>query len=505
MQSARLPVYLLTPLLVMLVATAACESCRSATPTKIAASRLPLQPCRWEGVSGELLCGTLQVPENRQQPEKRAIGLRVVVVPALSGSPAPDPLFDLASSPGMGSTETVQLYATALADYRRKRDIVLVDQRGTGNSSPLHCDELEDPRRVLQQPMHPPAAVAACRRALEGQADLALHTTPIAAEDLDQVREWLGYERINLLGVDYGSRLALVYMRRYPERVRSAVLLAPSPTYKKSPLYHARDGQRALAQLLGQCEADADCHNAFPQLRQELQGLLQRGRLQVDYPHPRTGQTLKLDIAPEVLAEELRRLLYSPADSRQLPWLIHTASQGNFKPLLSLIVPDDLSGPSLIAEGAYLSVVCSEDTPLIDPNEIESVTKGMFGSYRVKQQLAACREWPKGELPPGYHEPVSSKAPTLVISGLLDPVSPPSWGEEIARHLAGARHLVVPHMAHQPDGLSEPACLDRVILDFLQRGSADGLDVSCLDRMLPPAFQLASEEPTAHGAAKNGP
>ncbi len=453
----------------------------------------PLSPCKIAGVSEEVLCGKLSVFENRRARAGRRIDLNVVVVPALEAGEKDAPLFDLQGGPGIASTEMAHFYATDLREYRRHRDVVLVDQRGTGASNPLQCDEYA-PAKYLGE-MYPVEYVRNCRKKLERVADLTQYTTPIAMDDLDDVRAWLGYERINLIGLSYGTRAALVYMRQHPEHVRAAVLLSVAPTYAKLPMYHAPTAQRAMTLLLGECETDAACSRAYPRVRAELYEVLERLKrrpARVEYTSPATKRTIPVTVRAGVFAEKLRSQMYEAAGGRRLPYVIHRAAGGDFAPFLKMAIHEDASSPSPIpplADGMYLSITCAEDVPFIDLREAERISRPTyFGDYRIRQQRRACSLWPRGRVPAGFLAPVDSNAPTLIFSGRLDPVTSPAWGEETAAHLPNGRNVLITHGAHTPFSLSHLECLDRVTLDFLQRASVAGLDTSCFDTMMPPPF-----------------
>ena len=199
----------------------------------------PLKPCKLPGINEELLCGKLTVFENRETRSGRTIDLNVVVLPALDSTSKEEPLFHLEGGPGVAATGAADFYAKEGKEYRRHRDVVLVDQRGTGKSNPLTAAaRTRSPQDYLTE-MYPVEYVKNLRQALEQRADLTQYTTSIAMDDLDDVRAWLGYDRINLFGLSYGTRAVLVYMRQHPDRVRSAILMGVAPTYLKMPLYHA--------------------------------------------------------------------------------------------------------------------------------------------------------------------------------------------------------------------------------------------------------------------------
>jgi pimeloyl-ACP methyl ester carboxylesterase len=464
-------------------------SLRSATTS-------PLKPCKVEGVDEELLCGKLSVFENRKSRSGRKIDLNVVVLPALEHGEKDAPLFDLQGGPGIAATAQARWYATDLKEYRHRRDVVLVDQRGTGASNPLQCGDNGSGKNLGE--MYPVEYVRECRRKLELIADLTQYTTPSAMDDLDDVRAWLGYEKINLIGLSYGTRAALVFIRQHAEHVRAAVLIGVAPTYSKLPMYHAPNAQRAMSLLFDECAADAVCSGAYPHAREELAQVLARLRrhpASVQYTLPTSKREVSIKIRGDVFAEKLRSQMYDPAGARRLPFLIHRAVQGDFTPFLKMTIHEDdaasTSSGFSIADGMYLSVTCAEDVPFIDPREAERVNRGtFFGDYRVQQQRRACRYWRRAALPAGYAEPVTSNVPVLIFSGYMDPVTPPAWGAEVASHFPNGKNVVIRHHAHVPVALTNIECLDRVTLDFLQRASTANLDTSCLDLMLPPPFYV---------------
>jgi pimeloyl-ACP methyl ester carboxylesterase len=451
-----------------------------------------LEPCQVPGVRETLRCGHLEVAENRRAPGGRRIALRVVVVPAAEPRPDAAPLFHLEGGPGVAASDMAALYATEVPEYRRHRDVVLVDQRGTGGSNPLRC--AWDETRARLERMYPPEAVAECRRQLEARADLTQYTTEAAADDSDDVRAALGYDRIDLFGLSYGTRHALVYMRRHPEHVRSAVLMGPAPTDLSMPLHHAPDGQRALDMLFEDCASDAACGRAFPQLRPELAGVLDRLAAEpapLTLNDPRTGAAKTYHLTRGAFAEEIRRRLYAPATRITVPLVIHQAARGDYGPLVEALARGS-EGPT-IAQGLYLSVTCAEDVPFIDPAMAERLAAGtLFGLYRVQEQRGACQEWPRASVADEFRRPVESKAPTLILSGDRDPITPPRLGDEVVRHLPNGRHRVIPQAAHAPMGIEPMSCLDGVMLSFYENPLASDLEDGCLKEMRAPPFVLRS-------------
>ena len=463
-------------------------------PAKKRTASGPLQPCKLPGINEELLCGKLKVFEDRETRTGRTIDLNVVVMPAIDPAPGETPLFDLAGGPGAASTGAAGFYANEGKEYRRHRDVVLVDQRGTGNSNPLAAPpKTKSPQDYLSE-MYPIEYVKTMRQALEQRADLTQYTTSIAMDDLDDVRAWLGYERINLFGLSYGTRASLVYLRQHPARVRSVILMGVAPTDLRMPLYHARAAKRAMDLLLKECAADAACHQAFPEIERDWQEALERlarEPARVEYSPPDKSASVTVEIQRDIFAEKLRNAMYSRESAARIPFIIHQAAQGDFAPFLKEAIPAERSRPDFIADGMYLSVTCAEDVPFIDQNEAATANAGNpFGNYRVEQQTRACSLWPQGKIPADYAEPVRSDIPVLIFSGEVDPITPPERGEEVAKHLSNSKHVIISHGAHGIDGLTNVECLDKLMLEFLSKGNARDLDTTCVEQVRPPPFSL---------------
>jgi pimeloyl-ACP methyl ester carboxylesterase len=456
-----------------------------------AAPALRLKPCHVAGTDEEVRCGTWPVWEDRAARKGRRIDLDVVVLPALGADRAPDPIFYLAGGPGEGATTTVD-WIKDLKELRRRRDVVLVDQRGTGGSNPLRCELYGRPvdlRRAAGD-LFPPDEVRRCRAALEKVADLELYTTAIAMADLDEVRAALGFDRINLLGGSYGTRAAQVYLRRHGASVRSVILDGVAPVDETLPLHHAYAGQRALDLLLAECAADAACHAAFPRPAEELRAVLERidRGVTVAVRDPATGKTVDVRPSHGLVAEGIRYFLYdATGDGNTLPLQIHRAYAGDLAPLVTTALQRRLGMDRGLSMGMLFAVSCAEDLPFIDAAAAASATRGTFlGDYRIVQQKRACALWPRAAVPADVHEPVRSTVPVLLISGERDPVTPPAFGQRVAKNLPNSLHLVLPHGSH--GGVDGSPCVAALARDFLARASVAGLDTACLARLPAPKF-----------------
>ena len=434
-------------------------------------------PCEVRGVTGQVLCATLPVWENREAGNGRRIELNIVILPALNKDHAADPLFLLHGGPGAAATELAPAYAHH--PVRGRRDIVMIDQRGTGGSHPLPCDFFGDPpdlqRLVTSQ--FPVEQVRACRERLEKIADLKQYTTAIAMDDIDEARRWLGYGKINLWGGSYGSLAAQVYLRRHEASVRAVVLEGVAPADELIPLHHASAGQRAIEILFEKCRSDAPCNAAYPHLREDFTAMFRRVRQGADaVVHDRYGHSQRVRPGVGALAEGIRHRLYGDT-SAMLAGMIHRAAEGDLGPIVQAAVDAETALNGRLAAGLLLSVSCAELLPYITDEMVARETAGTFlGDLRIREQQAACAQWVRAPVPADVHALVHSNVPVLLIDGYRDPVTPPSFAERVAKQLPNSRLVVFPEASHGGTG----ACGRELMAEFIERGSVEGLDVSCV-------------------------
>ncbi|HEX7184159.1 MAG TPA: alpha/beta hydrolase [Thermoanaerobaculia bacterium] len=446
-------------------------------------------PCRVPGLDEEVRCATYAVWEDREGKKGRKIGLNVVILPAVGKERVADPIFFFAGGPGEGIAESAP-WLDRDNSLRRTRDAVLIDQRGTGRSNRLQCHLYGEPLdyRKAAGDVYPADAVRKCRAQLEKVADLRFYTTALAADDFDEVRAWLGYDKINLWGGSYGTRMAQVYLRRHPETVRSVVLVAVAPVSMPIPLRHAYAGMRAIEALLSECRADAACNAAFPDVRREIDAVLARVEKgeTVMVTDTRTGERVQVRPSRGLLAEGVRYLMYGRGGG-SLPLQIHRAYQGDLTPLVQMSIENRVGIHESLAMGLNFSVTCAEDLPYITDEMTKRETAGtLLRDYRIAAQKAVCEVWPRGAAPADVHEPVRSEVPVLLISGEWDPVTPPEFAEEVARTLPNSLHVVVPRGSHGGAG----RCTDDLVQAFYDRASVQGLDASCVKDYAKPVFML---------------
>jgi pimeloyl-ACP methyl ester carboxylesterase len=461
--------------------------------------RLELSPCTVPNIppAAGAKCGTLTVFENRAAKSGRTIDLRVVVLPATGSDRAPDPIFFIAGGPGSSVVDEAGPIAFDAPGLRQRRDLVLVDQRGTGGSHPIVC-EFYGPPDSLQSYLGdfmPPAAVRRCRETYAKDTDLTQYTTTIAVDDLDDVRAALGAERINLVGGSYGTRAAQEYMRRHPTRVRAATLFGLVPPSLRMPQHFAADAQRSLDAVVAECAGNETCRAAFPKLATEVRTVfeqLARAPAQVTVEHPRMNRPTAVSLTYDMVAETLRYMLYQSGAAGLVPAAMHAAANGDYTWLArrSLRARGAFTGSGTF-DGLYLAITCAEDVPGTDPALEAREAKGTFlGEYRMRQQRAACELWGRSPVPADYFNPVRSNAPVLLVTGALDPVTPPRHAVEVARTLPNALTVVVPFGAHGLFGLEGLACIYRMQHDVIERGSIAGVDTSCVSAIRRPGFAV---------------
>ncbi len=459
------------------------------------AAASPLQPCRLAGLSHEAQCGHVLRPLDTQRPAGTAIQVQYVVVPALARRKRPDPVFLLAGGPGQSAIALAPALMPLFARLNQRRDIVFVDQRGTGRSAPLACNdddataplaERGDEAAQLQQ-------LERCRaqwRQLPYAAapgDLSLFTTWLAMQDLDAVRAQLGAERINLVGASYGTRAALDYQRQFPSHVRRSVLDGVAPPDMALPASSAQDAQAALDALFAACDAEAACQRRHPQLRADWHGLLRSLPRRIMVNDPLRGTPQSFVLQRDTLLAAVRGPLYSPVLASALPQALHEATQGRFAPLFALGSALAPSAAGTVALGMHFSVVCNEDMAVANAGQAPETD---FGSSHESLYRRACARWPRAAVPAAFFRLQRSNSPVLLLSGGADPATPPRHAARVAAALGPlARHIVAPQAGH---GLLGVGCAPELMTRFLDaEDDADALavDASCLTRVpRPPAF-----------------
>jgi len=448
-----------------------------------------LRPCpaASEQPSGAL-CGQVSVPEDRGVKGGRQISLSVVVLPSRSPAGKSDPVFGLAGGPGIGATRLAVSYPRLYDMLQNDHDIVLVDQRGTGDSNPLVCgaDLSKNPGRVLDE-WPDDKALTECRDQLTKTADLRQYTTSAAVDDLEAVRQALGYEKIDLLGISYGTRVALEYGRKYTARVRAMALNGVfSPAYRVG-FNGPRESQQALQNLFGLCARDAACSGAFPRLADDFATVttaLEKAPAAATLPLAEGQPPMKVAISRRVFARELGQMLLMRDDLTAVPLVIHAAAVGDYVPFAGLAIMRQLArNPP--ADGAALSVLCSDGGSPMNAADLTAATRGTFQRDDRAQFLKhACAIWPRAAGAALSATPVRAVTPALLISGALDPIVPQTYAAEVAKGLPNSLHVTVANVAHVP---ANP-CVHGMLAAFLKSGTTNGLETGCAAGIPPLKF-----------------
>ena len=447
------------------------------------------------GIADSVYEGYYEVYENRIAKKGKKIRLYIIVIPSINKTNEP-PIFCTEGGPGVAVSNGLSFYADKNNIYRQNNDVVLIDARGTGKSNPLHCPALEEKENLSNQfdEMYPVDAVKECYQLLSKENDLMQYNTTNVVKDLEEVRKWLGYKKIHLYGLSYGTRVVLQYMRMYPSSIRSAVLWSPTTTYERMPLHHAKFAQLALNFIWKDCKKDSACVIAFPNIKNEFEELMKHWKEKpLNYNwNDSLGNTKAIAISWDAFQTKIRSLMYAPASIRKIPFIIHEAWRGNLQPFIDLY-PKKKNVNNFIAEGFYLCVTCTEDVPFIKESAIKSQTDNTFmGTYRIKQQQQACAHWTKGNLLKDFLLPVKSSIPTLLLSGFFDPVTPTLLANEIASHLSKSKLIIIPNMSHVFDGLSNENCFDEMVMEFIRNPNKKDIDTKCVKFMLPPPYKIAN-------------
>jgi pimeloyl-ACP methyl ester carboxylesterase len=461
--------------------------------------RVALEPCRAAGGNIEALCGKYEVYENRQSQQGRKISLNILLLPATADKPAADPFFMFAGGPGQSATEAYAGVAGYVTKVRQQRDVVLVDQRGTGQSNPLQCQlkSGSDPQAIIGEAFSLDK-IRECRAEMDRKADLTQYTTSIFADDMDELRQAMGYEKINVFGGSYGTKSGLVYLRRHGDHVRTLTLEAVATPQYRIPVPFAKTIQSSVDRLIALCTADTGCHKDFPDLHEEFQALLDR--MEKSPAHFKV-QDQPVALPRDIFVSSLRILLYIPQIASGFPLMVHNAYQGDWTTYADSVLFLTSRLENVVTRGMSLAAICAEDVPGLTDTFIKRETQGTYlGDAQVRRYQTYCKTWgPVGSIPKDFYASIHSEVPTLLISGVLDPATPPEMAQQAAHDLPNSRLIAIKEGTH---GTGSP-CIDGLVADFVQQGSAAKLDASCADQIhLPPFVSLAQFKQAQEKAGK---
>ncbi len=444
------------------------------------AQTVTLKPCHLPGLRDAVQCGKLARPLDPAAPQGTKIDIHFAVVPSKAREKHVDPIYFFAGGPGQSAMDVLAAMQGPLSRLNNRRDLVFVDQRGTGKSAPLVCDDTGPlSLRVALDPQQLPLRMASCRAALEKlpHGDLRFYSTTLAMQDIDAVRAALGQERINLMGVSYGTRAALEYLRQFAQRVRRIVLDGVVPTDISLTQSMAEDANAAWMAIVNHCAADAACAKRHSTLAAQWEQLFAALPQTTTVDNPLTGNSERVTVTANMLAGMVRGTLYTPALASALPFAIDEAAHGRWTALVGLASAGQSRSGSGMAMGMHFSVLCAED-PL---RTSSSAAAGRFAGVMDAPYQAVCKNWPSSKVDPGFYTVAASAAPVLMLSGGADPATPPHHAAVVAAALGkNVRHIVVDHAGH---GILRLGCASDVVFKFVDNAASKdalGVDAACL-------------------------
>ena len=438
------------------------------------AAQAEVTPCRLPDFPQELRCGKIQRPLNPDEPAGKKIDIHYVILPSQDKNKLQDALFLLAGGPGQSAINVASFAQAVLSRLNKRRDIVFVDQRGTGRSASLACPEVENAADVdNEEQMLKKTDACLARLKTLPYGDLRFFSTSIAVQDLDAVRVQQGYDKINLVGASYGTRVGLEYLRQFPRSVKRLVLDGVVPPDMSLP---AGDAQAALDGVFGSCVQEAACNASYPQLAARWQQLLASMPKRISVTHPRLGTPLNFELRRDLLLSLVHKTLYSASNTGALPYVITQAERGNYQPLITLSGATNLPGAGSINYGMHFSVWCSEAFARPLP-----AAKDEFEQLMNRMYERTCKNWPRAKIPDGFFTLPVAQSPVLLLSGGIDPVTPIRHGAAVAKALgSNAVHVTLNNAGH---GLLSQGCVRDVVYRFLnakQDQDALHVDSSCV-------------------------
>lgn len=462
---------------------------------------LDFETCELESHTGGRLvraeCAILKLPENPEEPDKNLIDVHVARISALSSRKRKDPLLFIPGGPGQAASENWGTVQGAFQSILRKRDVILVDQRGTGLSNKLGCKAASNQSESMVFDAELTSDVSSdCLESL--QADPRFYSTSIAVKDLEEVRKSLGVETWNIYGVSYGTRVALHYLRRYPDRVRTVTLDAVVPPGVALGPGISLDAEAAFQKMLERCASDSACNAAFPNLGDGTRKLLEdleREPREISYENFTSGTVENLTVNNNHVSLTMRMMSYSSHGVSILPNMLYEAyARDNFAPFARQAELQNNNISNSLAMGMHNAVICTEDYPLLNNPDIDlsAMENTYLGSVPSEALKANCADWPSGIMDEDFHEPLVTDVPTLILSGGADPVTPARYGQLLEKLMPNALHIVNPYQGHMQVMLG---CSPTVVNNFIVRGNTQDVDYGCLERLRPEPFFVNANGP----------
>ncbi len=443
-------------------------------------------------------CGSLQVPEDYSKPGGQQITIHFTILPATGPTKQPEPIFHFEGGPGGSAIQNVgQTFYAAYRLARQDHDLVLIDQRGTGESSSLQCTEVtSNALKDLSQPDAPDYSkvildrYAACEKRLSATTNPADYTTIALADDTDAVRAALGYDQIDVYGDSYGTWLGQIYLGRHGDHVHAMVLDSVAGPWNYYLLDAANNAQSALNKIFALCQADASCNKTYPKLSDTLTkalNALAAKPAQTTTIGVLTGGVQSVTITKARFLEALQSNMYQGANISVIPQMIYNAANGDFTLIASALALEGESAP-FVSLGLYYSVNCSENLPFYTPTIIQHYQHNSFyglDKNGVAGLQAICKVWPSAKLTAQDVAPVHSTRPVLILSGAFDPITPVNYGQEAHSRLTNSTLAVFPYEGHGP--MVSSKCAQNMVEAFLDAPQKP-VDTSCTAQDVKPIF-----------------
>lgn len=439
-----------------------------------------LTPCYMEGLADRLMCGSISQPLS-QNPADGNIDIHFAVIPAIKPSYPDEAVLGFAGGPGQGAIDLAAIFNRNLQFARETRDIVLIDQRGTGYSNKLQCDsddlqaQFAFNEAIVDLQTLSAQETKKCKDKLN--IDLSHFTTPVAAKDFEAVRKALGYNGFHLYGVSYGTRIAQEYTRQFPSSVITSTLDGVVPM-QQSLVAIGEAIDSSLLALFNRCEASAPCAQQYPNLQAEFTALLAKldaQPIEAQVLHPRTHETITLAVTKTKFFGAIRMALYSHSRRAIVPLVITQTAKGNYSALAGLMAGADMS--EMLAMGMHNAIVCGEDWPQLNTHTRQQYNKTYVGSLMIEGLDIMCPILNVTAVDKSFYQPLSSSTPTLLLSGERDPATPPSWAELAMVNMSEATHLVSPTATH---GMGSQTCAPKIIAQFIDQKSMQDIDTDCI-------------------------
>lgn len=434
--------------------------------------------------------GSLEVFENNISQEGKKITLHIEVIPSKTLAKKNAPIFILMGGPGQASTSSISFFSSIFDKINEKSDLVFIDQRGTGKSNPLQIlPNYNSAQDYINDILMSDSTIKKAYQALSKENDLINYGTLNAAIDIESVRVAMGYNKINIYGTSYGTRLALVYINKYANNVRTATLKGLVPKDLIMPLDFALDSQRSLMLLINDCQKNNECFKTFPNFENDFYALIKQSYpINVKIINPSTGLEETVQITKESIALTFRSLLAVPTFTQQIPFIISETQKGNYKFLAEIILRLKMSYAQGIYTGMRLCVMCYEDYPKILRTKLYKSDKTFLGNIWTDRVLNACKIWNPTLKETKDTEYMQQNIPVLLISGKRDSATPPKYGNEVLKYFSNGKHIIIDNAGHSFDRMLN--CVEYLINDFVIIGSNSQLNLDCINTIKFPDFKL---------------